>query len=277
MSRFQEGEFCASEDEFNLTQLKQMEDVGEVAGTQWVKPMTGKSLEDRGMARLPFGRNRVGFEPLGSAGKNAGFSIVVTEVQIVLDPRRFEINGKPMDPSGKVQKWNVWYANDQRILKAEPLGNMHDQFTYDVGEYTPDIHRVCNPGLSETIHSLQDVITWFINSRVTAVRKTINNWLVVDPAGIDMADLEKRSPVIRVKPGMSGQGVDRWIKQLTVQDTTMNHMEDVDALQKIVQMVTGINESALGQFAGGRRSATEAKNVGSAKTAGSTESHSSSC
>jgi hypothetical protein len=105
------------------------------------------------------------------------------------------------------------------------------------------------------------VISWFINSHITSVRRTIQNQLVVDPAGVNMEDLKNRKPIIRLQPEASRSGVERWIKQLQVNDVTANHIGDATALHNLIQVVTGINENMLGQFHGGRRSATEARNV----------------
>lgn len=259
LSRFQEGEFVASEEEITMVELRRFEGAGEVAGIQYLKKMEPKSLDAR---RRP--GTKMSMEPPMS-DKNDGFAVYLTECQCVINPKKFEIDGKPLG-DGPPEKWNIWYANDQRIIKAEPLGYLHDEFTYAVGQYSPNDDEITSPGLAQLINPLQDLITWFLNSRVAAVRRTINNWLVVDPSGIEIDDLTKRSPVIRLRPGATG-GVDRYVKQLTVQDTTTNHLKDIEMLQSMIQMVTGINETALGQFASGRRSATEAKNVSSAAAA----------
>jgi hypothetical protein len=148
------------------------------------------------------------------------------------------------------------------------LGYVHNQFTYDVAEYSPDSQKQLNVGLADPIDKLQEVISWFINSRVTAVRKTIQNWIVVDTSAIEVADLNARSPVLRLKANKTGSaGIDRYIKQLEINDTTQGHINDVKELSNFVQIVTGINDNALGMFHGGRRSATEARNVNSASAA----------
>lgn len=269
ISRFQEGEFCASEDEYSLTQLKRMEKDGEVAGVQHVRKLTSQSIELRGDAKGGLARWRIGTNnnlQVGSATQTEGTAIL-TECQVEIIPADFKVDGEPLGPETWPQKWNVWYVNDQRVVKAEPLGYVHDEFTYDVGEYNPDMHHLVNEGLTGAIDQLQSVITWLINSHVTSVRKTIQNWLIVDPNGIEMKDLSERRPVIRLKPGAARTGVDKWVKQLDVQDVTSNHMADAAQLQQLVQIVTGINENALGQFHSGRRSATEARNVNAATTA----------
>jgi hypothetical protein len=266
--RFQDGEFVASEEEFTYVQLQLMQQRGDIAGLKWVKPFTKRDMDARsGSSRLtgvlPESDNpRTATETPQTWGTG-----VLTEVQVSLIPSKFMIDGKPMGDEDYPVKWNVWYLNDKRIVKAEPLGYAHNQYTYDVGEYSPDNHKLLNDGLAGTIDQLQSVITWLINSHITSVRKTIQNWLIVDPSGIEMKDLTDRKPVIRLRPDVARTGVDKWAKQLEVRDATANHIRDANELQGVVQLVTGINDNALGQFYTGRRSATEARNVNSAAAA----------
>jgi hypothetical protein len=84
--------------------------------------------------------------------------------------------------------------------------------------------------------------------------------MVVDTRGVDLNTVEARSRVIMLKNG-ANQGVDKYLKQLNVQDTTTHHMQDAESLIQLMQTVTGVNENAMGQYNGGRRSATEARAV----------------
>jgi hypothetical protein len=267
MNRFQEGEFVASEDMYTLVQLRQMEKNGDVAGIQWCKPQKADVFAlrrrlVRQSERAPMGPGRMA---TGSAQTTG--AAILTEVQVSLIPNMFKINGVPMGPEDYPVKWNIWYVNDIRVVKAEKLGYEHDQYTYTVGEYSPDMLNLVNEGLADNIDKLQDVISWFINSHITNVRKVIGDRLIVDPSGVEMKDLAERRPVIRLKSDAARTGVDKWIKQLDVVDVTANHMRDAEELHGTVQLVTGISENAMGQYHTGRRSATEARNVNSSTAA----------
>jgi len=267
LSRFQEGEFVASEDDYSVISLRQMEADGVVAGVKWIKPFDTRIRDSSTRATRRFSQDSPLTTTKANASSQSPGMCVVTEVQVVLIPSDFKIDGKPMGPESTPTKYVIWYANDTRIIKCEPLGYKHNMFTYDLAEFSPDMHNLVNDGLAATIDQLQSVITWLINSHVTSVRKVIQNMLVVDPAGIEMKDLVERKPVLRMKPERAGQGVDKFIKQLNVQDVTGNHIGDALTLHSVLQVVTGINENALGQFHAGRRSATEARNVNSATAA----------
>lgn len=267
-SRLQEGEFCASEDSVSYVQLRQLESDNEVAGIEHVKQMRKEEFDKSGR-RMEFTTLYEGpTNGVPSVSKSSTGNHVLTEIQVKIVPSDFEVGGKPMGKETYPVIYNVWIVNDSRVVKCEPLGYTHGQFTYDVGECNPDMHNLVNEGIAGVIDQLQSVITWLINSHITSVRKNIDNKLIVDPAGIVMSDLKERRPVIRLtQEAQRTGGVDKYIKQLDVRDVTQNHITDANELQAIVQIVTGINDNALGQFHSGRRSATEARSVNSATAA----------
>lgn len=263
LRRFQEGEFVGSEDEYSYVALKQMEKQGELVGCRWLKPFTKKMLADRGQSRFSDDVNIIDSDISTHAGQTKG-SFVLTEVQRVFIPNEYQIDGKPLGKEDYPVKYLIAYVNDTRIVRCEPLNYAHDQFTYDVGQFSPDVLHLLSQSLSDSIDGLQSLVSWFINSRITNVRKVISDKLIVDPEGVEMKDLQDRNPIIRLKPAAARMGVDKFIKQLELQDVTQNHLKDAAFLEEFTQKATGINENILGQFYPGRRSATENRNVNSA-------------
>ena len=258
LSRFQEGAFCASEDEYTLASLRQMEANSQVIGVDYVKMLTQMEFTERGESRF----NNLNFASIaGQRVANLSGMCILTECQIDITPKDFLIDNKPIGPETTPVKYVVSVVNDNRIVQCQPMGYMHNMYTYDVAQFSPDQHQHINESICEMTEKLQDVINWFVNSHISSVRKTITNQFVVDPAGVEIKDFTERKPLIRLKSSASRTGVDRWIKQLQVQDVTQGHMADAEAMFGFIQIVTGINENALGQFHGGRRSATEARVV----------------
>ncbi|HET6888015.1 MAG TPA: hypothetical protein VFH87_08835, partial [Candidatus Udaeobacter sp.] len=195
LSQFQEGEFCASEDEFSIVRLKKMQKDGMVVNVEKVQPLGLEAMQTR---RLNYANMSLGDNLKTAAGGEKGSGMcVVTEIQVWITPKDFtDANGKnPLGTDDYPTLFVVWYANDTFILKAEPINYPHNQFTYDLGEYSPDQVRVVNESLTDMCDQLQSHATWFMNSRVDNVRKVIGDKLVVDPAGIEMKDLQERKPV----------------------------------------------------------------------------------
>lgn len=249
LDRFQEGEFCAHDEEYTRNQLERLAAKGEVAGVEHVPSTTRQMVENRGPTRLPSAE-------LVAGGKGGRDVIFMTEVQIEIVPSDYGLS----DVSTP-RKYVVWMANDSRPVKIEPLGNLHNNFTYDVAQFSPDLQDLVGQGLADVIDNLQATASWMINARVASLRRTIDHYLVCDPAGIDMRTVENRSPVILMKPNASSSGVDRYIKQLQLQDYTKTNLDDAKVMLDLMQLTTGINDNALGQYNSGRRSATEARAV----------------
>jgi hypothetical protein len=261
ITRFQDGEFVASEDEYSMQQLYTLQAQGVVFGVEHIVNMDKDRWDKRGTGRLSDGFTPLDTQKTSQAAKQSG-TVVITEVQRIINPSKFMVAGKPLDAAVDRQvKYLVWYANDSRVIRFEPLNYLHDQFTYDVALYSPDQQDETPVSLADTIDMLQSTMTWFINARITSVRKVIQNYLVVDPEGVDIQDVLKRNPIIRLKPGAGQRGIDRWIKQLNVTDVTTNHLQDAKFLEELIQLTSGINDNMMGQFNGGRRSAQEARNV----------------
>jgi hypothetical protein len=258
ISRFQEGAFCASEDEYSYSSLERMQADKLISGLEHVRAFTEFDFANRAANRF---NNLRYANAAGIKVTNLKTTVILTEIQMDLTPCDFMVGNQPLGPEEYPIKYVVWMANDNRIVKCEPMGYLHNKFTYDVAQFSPDQHKILNESIAQMVEQLQDTVTWLINSHITSVRKTISNQFVVDPAGIEMRDFAERKPLIRLKPSVSRSGVDRWIKQLQVQDVTQNHISDANTLFSFMQIVTGINDNALGQFNGGRRSATEARVV----------------
>jgi hypothetical protein len=255
LTRWSEGEFCADEIEESRTQLEKMEKQGLVAGIQYVPRMSQEAFTDRRLNFLNKGE-------LSNPQVNDRY-ILLTEVQIRLNPAQTEIDeGVMLDKEYDYETIYIcWIANDGRIIRLLPAGYDHEEFGYNCAQLFDDQNRFINFSLADVLTAIQDTATWFINSHITSVRKTIFTQMAVDPAAVEIDDIIKRSPIIRLKPSRAGSGVDSWIKQLQTQDTTANHLSDVTALSSLGKEATGINETILGQFSSGRRSAKEAGNV----------------
>lgn len=258
LTRWQEGEFVASEEEHTTTAVKKKEIEGVFAGVKYVPEATNERFMKRSASN---GSSRFEYMNLNDA-ESLKNMMCLTEMQIKLIPSEFDIgNGKKLGVEDFPVLYLVTIANDARIIQLEPLNYATDKFTYFVHQFTPDMHRQLNKSLAGSIDKLQEVVDWLINSRVSSVVRTLDNQLVVDQSAIDMKTVESRSRVILTKKSVGRQGVERFIKPLPVQDVTQNHFADAAEISRIMEKVSGVNENAMGSFHTGRRSATEARTV----------------
>lgn len=262
ITRLQEGEFCGSEDEYSKTRLEMLQRQGVIAGLEYVQEINEGAAKNRRLGLRGFSNNA------NHRGANdLKETYVLTEVQIDLIPKDTMFGGKALGPEDYPVKYVMWYLNDNRPVAFFELAYGHNNFTYRPMQYNLDDTEFIGPALPDLLEKIQEAVSWFINSRITSVRKVIDNKLIVDPRGIDLKGLQNRDPILLLKPAAQGGDVNRYIKQLNVNDVTTNHLNDVAALNDIGKTVSGLTENLLGQFASGRRSATEARQVNANATA----------
>jgi hypothetical protein len=150
LTRFQEGEFCGSEEEQAFGYLEMLEKDGVVAGIANVRRTCDGDVE----RRLLFAEKTGPKDPTMS--KNGRYG-VLTEVQVKLNPSTTEIDdGVFLDKDiDREVICLIWYVNDERIVRIEPdMGYEHDEFSYSVSQYLNDGERFINGGLAEDIGSL---------------------------------------------------------------------------------------------------------------------------
>jgi hypothetical protein len=267
IARFQEGEFVFHEEDVARATLE-AEEGKKYFGTAKIPKSISKDIFDQRSrrARGPFANSE---QPSPTGYKGAGTEqtlCILTEGQLTLNPKhvreRYKIDiGDEDYPC----KFLVSMANDQKIIRFEKWNYFHNEYGYSLFEFSPDHGSFFNAGLADTIYELQNIITFFLNSHIVNVRKIIANRFITDPDRVNMDDLKNGSLYIRTKGGTVD--VAKVIQQVQTSDITRSHVEDMQTIMSITQLVTGISDNALGQYSAGRRSATEAKNVSAGSAA----------
>ena len=175
-------------------------------------------------------RSKINFD----APDKTGDIVRLTEVQIKITPSEFMLSdGKPLGSEQFPIMYIVWLGNMNRVLRCEPMGYLHGEFTQDAAQFDEDQHDFVNQSLSDILDRMQETVDWFMNARVESVTRTIDNQLVVDPLGVEMSTIVNRSRVILLKKGAARTGVERYVKQLQVQDVTARHMEDISQIMQL--------------------------------------------
>lgn len=261
LTRFRDGEFCADEVEYSMGELRKLEKQGSVAGLDFVPPIQDTAFSDRRLVSMTRDQETQ-FDPTRTSASSNRY-VLITEVELRCNPSKTLIDkDTPIDKDIDAEIiLLVWIANDGRIVRIEDSGYEHNEFLYDCSQFFNDQSRVINFGIAELLAPMQDILDWLMNSRVTNVRKVIQNQLIVDPRFVDLQDLKDRNPIIRLKSTPDGMSMDQVVKQLAVSDATTGHLNDMGVVSGLAKEATGIQENLLGQFSSGRRSAREASNV----------------
>lgn len=267
VAEFQDGEFCGHEVEKSVTSVKALEGDLYFGTDKMPEGISSNYWNSKTHRRGAATADPVATSLLGSGNpddKTTTKACVVSEIIFRAVPKELS---KEFDIDCGDEKTTEMFiatiVNDKKVIRFERYNYLHGKFGFAVGEYSPDHSNFLNPGLSETIQELQDIISWLFFSHISSVEKVIKARF----AGTDKvnyADISSGSDFIRVN-GVSR--VSDALVQLKTDDVTQQNISDVNFLHSIIQLVTGINENSLGQFAKGRRSATEAANVSSAASA----------
>ena len=185
--------------------------------------------------------------------KDSG-NISMKELEIRLIPKTHKLSKRDFP-----QEWIISLANDQTIIKCEPL--IYPEFTCYVSEANHDYASQQNNGSIDNINGLQDHLSWLFNSHAANVRKIVNDSVIVDPSMVEIKDLLKKSPVkiIRLKedawgrPGATGDA----IKQLQISDITRGHIQDSQIVMNLIQRVSAATDNIMGMTEEVKRTATE--------------------
>lgn len=265
LTRYQEGEFCGSEDIFSYSSL-----VGDTSlfNLDKIPKLTEDGYrERRKVSKIPDMETRqngnlgatMADDPHGyvSSGR-----VIITKMVMDIIPKNFEVRKEtPLGKEAFPVRYISWVANDQTVIRFEEATYLHCQFPYVLAQFLPDQHHTINKGLAEMCDPITNLITWLINAHVASQRQSVQSRFIVDPSGVDVKTLKTNTPYIYTKKGAAQFGVDRYIKQLTTQDVTANVMQDVAQLKELLEVVSGFSGNMQGQYASGRRSATESRTV----------------
>lgn len=263
LSRYQEGEFCGSEDMFSMASLRadaslfNLDKIPKMTDKMYSNRRKVSRIDEMPTRLNPNEGTNSSTDLDGDAMVKSG-PLVVTKMVFDLKPSDFKVNEVPLSDEDFVLRFVAWIGNDQTIIRFEEATYLHGQFPYISAQYIPDQHRTVNMGLAETCEQITGLITWLINAHVAAQKGVINGGkFLIDPAGIDIKALESNSPYMFLKKNASQTGVDRYIKQFITQDPTQNFLGDATGLKGLLGEVSGYNETMNGQYSAGRRSATQ--------------------
>ena len=125
---FQRGSFALARRSTSKTLLKDMEESGEVAGIDFVQPLPKNFEKTRGGPTRMSGdlvpEVRAGTDVAAGCVEHlnkASGVVLVTKVQVWIVPSKFKFgNEKKLGPEEFPVLYHMWYANDNRVIRAEP-------------------------------------------------------------------------------------------------------------------------------------------------------------
>jgi hypothetical protein len=276
MSEFQRGEFVFHQTRRSWTEMLVREQEGVYVGVRQIPRgvgMGGDRVGDGGRYTGGFEQNSmiprmVGMDmPYGDDRRRTEERkayVRLDEGWMWLSPEQMEkLQLKPFAPqtmSLSPRLWVFTLANRCRCIRAEPANLPGRRFPFEIIEPNYDVYSPSNVGIIETTRGLQYHLSWLFNSRMMAVRRTLNNELVVDPSMIEESDLLDPKPgkLLRLtRAAQNSQSIDKAVFPLPVVDVTASHHQDSQVIRDIGEEVTGASRLLMGLSNTGRRAATE--------------------
>ena len=268
LSRYQEGEYCGSEDIFSHSSLESGNNCFNLDKIPKFSEEDYKSR--RKTSRLDFGpenakenKNLLGF---GTSASDADAKwvtsgpVAVTKIVFDLNPSTFAKKNPNLVKLGAEDfkiRYLCWYANDGTIVRFEEAYYLHCQFPYICAQYLPDQHKNTNESLADVCEQITNLITWKINAHIASQKNSVESRWAIDPMGVDTKDLESRKPYIYLKKAAQGTDVRRYITQFKTEDVTQNVLADTEGFKSLLEGITGWSAQMQGQYSQGRRSATQ--------------------
>jgi len=250
---FQRGEFCARAVELSWSDLVKGEEDGRYMNVEVLRKRKYMRQRDeqQGTGQVEYPEKNITADAM-----DIGYTTGV-EMVIQLIPKDWNLGS-----STYPQKWIFTLADNDVLVEARPFAHYHAKYPYAVQEYEQDGYALVPRSMLEIADPLNDTLTWLFNSHFHAVRKVLNDQLVVDPSKVAMKDLEDptQGRLIRLKPQAWGTDPRLAVHQLQVVDVTQNHLRDAQIVAEMMQRVTGVTDNLMGVVnPGGRKTATEVR------------------
>lgn len=254
---FQKGEFCGRRGIAFKHEIRQRERDGEYFNTEFVKPIIEyyhtvpkeRPIRTGGSHPDVFQNEASGLLGTETRGDYVGYA----DMYIKIIPSDYGLGD-----GDDLEVWHFVKTDNDVIINAEP--HTFDTFPFGILETFSDGYSLISPGEPAYLKEMEDFATWLITSRKENVKKAINDIFVYDPRMIDESTLGFNQPGLRIKinPAFAGRGIESAIKQFTVMDVTVQHLQDIKFLLSIFEMITGVSSVMLGSVTQtGRKSATE--------------------
>lgn len=265
LAHFQKGEFCSRYLEVGWDEIysNSRGEQPRYINYEVLKKMRtdkGTSQGDGGVSRDQGGRTtQLPQEESAEAGYDVPVGFIKShETYLKLVPSQWGL-GK----GDEVEIWAFNMSTSGVIFGAEPLGEYHNKFPFDILLDEVDGYSVFPRGMIERVKPMNDVITWLINTHFFNVRASLNNQFIYDPSMVLSKDIENPAPgkMIRLLPQAYGRDVRTILHQMQTVDVTSQHIgRDLGVMIDVISRATGTNDNVMGMInSGGRKTATEVR------------------
>jgi hypothetical protein len=132
-----------------------------------------------------------------------------------------------------------------------------------------------SPGLGGLVEPLQRFVNWMGSSHLENIRRFVNNAALIGEEFVEMEDVLNPSPAGHVRltqaaTDLIAQGLvsdpSVFYRQLSLQDVTQGHLNEITQMFDWVSRMTGANDPAQGIHLPSKRTATEIEKLSAASS-----------
>ena len=162
------------------------------------------------------------------------------------------------------QVWKFIIVNHQTIIYAERQTNAHGKLPILFGQPLEDGLSYQTKSLAQNVQPIQELSSAMMNSVVAARRRAISDRGLYDPSRVGEAQINSDNPSakIPVRPAAYGKPLSEAYYPIPFRDDQSSIiMQEMGAVVKLSELISGQNPARQGQFVKGNKTQTEYSDV----------------
>ena len=162
------------------------------------------------------------------------------------------------------QVWKFIWVNHQKLIYAERQTNAHDMIPIIFGQPLEDGLSYQTKSLANNVQGIQELSSAMMNSVIAARRRAISDRGLYDPSRVSETSINSDNPSakIPVRPAAYGKPLNEAYYPIPFRDDQSGTiMQEMGAVVKLSEMISGQNPARQGQFVKGNKTQTEYSDV----------------
>jgi hypothetical protein len=162
------------------------------------------------------------------------------------------------------QVWKFVYINHQILVYAERQTNAHGKLPILFGQPLEDGLSYQTKSLAQNVQPIQELSSAMMNSVIAARRRAISDRGLYDPSRVGEAQINSDNPSakIPVRPAAYGKPLSEAYFPIPFRDDqSATIMQEMGAVVKLAELISGQNPARQGQFVKGNKTQTEYSDV----------------
>jgi len=167
--------------------------------------------------------------------KANGYELVTIYIRI--NPNKFALIPKASSRMrDRYEVWRFTILNDEKIIDATYMNNIHGYLPCMVGTMNDDIMGAAAKSVSEILTPLQDFASFLVNTHISATRANLYGTTFYDPTMVDLDSVPAGEVAarVKVKPAAYGKDIRQYVYQMQANQDTGSTLQDLDSVMNLI-------------------------------------------